>query len=199
MNSLWRRVIRPSYINNYIYKQVSSQRCVHNFMLKNINITSTVVKYPPIMLNSSRFKSKKQHAQDSDDEGDVQSDDSSLSRDSKVVKFNTTTMRTDVILKSALGVARNKIEQVFYESKIRVNGKKILKKSASVKVGDEVDVIKSVSPKNPDHLYVSRVEIINVAATEDNIVVTARRFKNLLIENYEKDPYKSGAVDPDTQ
>lgn len=68
-----------------------------------------------------------------------------------------------------------------------------------VRAGDEIDVIKTVSPKNPDHLYVQRVEILNVSATEDNIVVTARRFKSLLIENYEIDPYKSGAVDPDTQ
>lgn len=54
----------------------------------------------------------------------------------------------------------------------------------------EIDIIKSVSPKNPDHLYVSRVEILNIAAKEESIVVTARRFKTLLIENYENDPYK---------
>ncbi|KAL0881770.1 hypothetical protein ABMA27_001554 [Loxostege sticticalis] len=199
MNSLWRRLAKPSFVNNYLIRQGFTQRCVHNASLKNINITSTVVKFPPIVYNSVRFKSKKQSARDSDDEDEVFTDDSSLSKDSKVVKFNTTSMRTDVILKSALGVARNKIEQVFYESKIRLNGKKVLKKSVSVRAGDEIDVIKTVSPKNPDHLYVQRVEILNVSATEDNIVVTARRFKSLLIENYEIDPYKSGAVDPDTQ
>lgn len=67
-----------------------------------------------------------------------------------------------------------------------------------MRIGDEIDVIKSVSPQNPDHLYVSRVEIINVTAQEDNIVVTARRFKNLLIENYDSDPYKSGVVETET-
>lgn len=42
---------------------------------------------------------------DSDDETIVD-DDSSLSKDSKIIKFGTTSMRTDTILKSALGVAR---------------------------------------------------------------------------------------------
>lgn len=66
-----------------------------------------------------------------------------------------------------------------------------------VKVGDEIDVIKMISPKNPDHLYVARIEILNVAANEDNISVTARRFKNLLIENYEIDPYKASSSESD--
>lgn len=47
-----------------------------------------------------------------------------------------------------------------------------------------------VSPKNPDHIFVSRVEILNVAAKEESIQVTARRFKHLLIDNYESDPHK---------
>ncbi|XP_050349436.1 mitochondrial transcription rescue factor 1 [Nymphalis io] len=145
----------------------------------------------------SRSKSQKQTDLDSDDESDVFDDDISLSRDSKVVKITTTSLRADVVLKSALGIARNKIEKLFYESKIRVNGKKILKKSMPVKVDYELDVIKSVSPKNSDHLYISRVEILNITAKEESILVTARRFKTLLIENYENDPYKPSTSNED--
>ena len=44
---------------------------------------------------------------DSDDEIEAYDDvDLSLTKDSKVVKFNTTSLRTDAILKSALGIAR---------------------------------------------------------------------------------------------
>jgi RNA-binding protein YlmH len=53
-------------------------------------------------------------------------------------------MRIDLILKSGLNIARNKIELAFYENKIRKNGKKILKKSQSVAVGDEIDFIKGM-------------------------------------------------------
>ncbi|KAM3966949.1 mitochondrial transcription rescue factor 1 [Aphomia sociella] len=165
---------------------------------KNVNITSNLLHYHINNSPTLRFKSKKQNQHDSDDEIEDYNDDSSLKKDSKVMKFSTTSMRTDVILKSALGVARNKIEQIFYESKIRVNGNKILKKSAPVRIGDEIDVIKMVSPNNPEHLYVARVEILNVAAKEDSISITARRYKNLLIENYDDDPYKAGSTESDT-
>lgn len=43
---------------------------------------------------------------DSDDEEVDLDDDASLKKDSKVIKFNTTSLRTDLILKSALGIAR---------------------------------------------------------------------------------------------
>ncbi|KPJ02446.1 Uncharacterized protein C6orf203-like [Papilio xuthus] len=152
-----------------------------------------------VSYNIIRNKSKKQTDIDSDDEQEVfDEDDVSLSRDSKVVKFKTTSLRTDVVIKSALGVSRNKVEQVFYESKIRVNGKKIMKKSYTVKVGSEIDVIKSVSPQNPDHLYVARIEVLNIVPKEEDIAITVRRFKNLLIENYEDDPYKPSSANSDS-
>ncbi|XP_063545027.1 mitochondrial transcription rescue factor 1 [Cydia strobilella] len=191
MNPLWRCVAKPVLTNN-IRREVLNKFMSTTICSKYIGTTSLVPTqcqyYSPY--NTIRHKSKKQRAEESDDEVDTFDDDPSLSRDSKVVKFNTTSLRADLILKTALGVARNKIEQLFYESKIRVNGKKIVKKSLSVKIGDEIDIIKAVSPKNPDHLYISRIEVMNLAAKEETIVVTARRFKTLLIENYETDPYK---------
>lgn len=54
------------------------------------------------MLLKLRFQSQ----YDSDYEEVEFEDDSSLSKDSKVVKFSTTSMRTDVVLKSALTVSR---------------------------------------------------------------------------------------------
>lgn len=62
-----------------------------------------------------------------------------------------------------------------------------------VKVDFEIDIIKGISPKNPQHILVSRVEVLDITAKEESIVITVRRFKNLLINNYEKDPYKASA------
>lgn len=62
-----------------------------------------------------------------------------------------------------------------------------------VRIGDEIDVIKMVSPKNLEHLYVSRIEILDAAPKEESIEISARRFKNLLIENYEEDPHKGSS------
>ncbi|XP_048000015.1 mitochondrial transcription rescue factor 1 [Leguminivora glycinivorella] len=194
INPIWRCVTKPVLTNN-IRQEVLKKFISTTVCSKYIVTTSLVPNKCQFYwsYNTIRHKSKKQRAEESDDEGDTLDDDPSLSRDSKVVKFNTTSLRTDLILKTALGVARNKIEQLFYESKIRVNGKKIVKKSLSVKIGDEIDIIKTVSPKNSDHLYISRIEVMNLTAKEETIVVTARRFKTLLIENYETDPYKGTA------
>ncbi|XP_026731571.1 uncharacterized protein C6orf203 homolog [Trichoplusia ni] len=192
--SLYRRILNPTLMCR-VFRQETTKRFIQLCVYKDVNITSKLASvYPNHLFTSVRCKSKKSQY-DSDDEDIVPDDDSSLSRDSKVVKFSTTSMRTDVVLKSALTISRNKIEQMFYESKIRLNGKKVLKKSASVKLGDEVDVIKMVSPNNPDHLYVARVEIMNITPKEDSIQITARRFKHLLIDNYEADPHKVSAAE----
>lgn len=94
-------------------------------------------------------------------------------------------MRADLILKSAVGVARNKIETAFYENRIRINGKKILKKSLTVSIGDEIDLIKNESPVNHRHIVIARVIIISTVPREDGIFVTVQRFKSLTIEKYE--------------
>ncbi|XP_013141269.1 PREDICTED: uncharacterized protein C6orf203 homolog [Papilio polytes] len=193
MNSSWRSALP-------ILRQFTKQeiRLIPiRYIVNNLSVKKHLTAVSPVNVsyNVFRNKSKKQTNVDSDDEQEVfDEDDVSLSRDSKLVKFKTTSLRTDVVIKSALGVSRNKVEQVFYESKIRVNGKKIMKKSHMVKVGSEIDVIKSVSPHNPDHLYVARIEVLNIVPKEEDIAITVRRFKNLLIENYEDDPYKSSGV-----
>lgn len=86
----------------------------------------------------------------------------------------------------------SKVEALFYESKIRVNGQKLMKKSSPVQVEDEIDVIKGTSQMNPDHLVVQRVEVLATTPKDDGdgIWVTLRRHKSLIIENYEASPYK---------
>lgn len=89
------------------------------------------------------------------------------------------------------------METLFYESKIRVNGKKLLKKSSQVSVGDEIDVIKGISHMNPDHLIVQRIEVLSAKPKEesDGLLVKLRRNKSLVIENYEESPYNSRTED----
>lgn len=59
------------------------------------------------------------------------------------------------------------------------------KKSYSVEVGDEIDLVKGPSPNNPDFLVVSRVEVLSAKLDGDELQVKLRRFKNLLIDNYD--------------
>lgn len=102
----------------------------------------------------------------------------------KVLKLNIPSLRVDSILKSALGVSRNKIDVMFYENRFRLNGEKILKKSATASEGDEIDLIKNVSATNPEYLIVARVEVLSSVVKEENLSVSVRRYKSLTIENY---------------
>lgn len=54
-----------------------------------------------------------------------------------------------------------------------------------IKNGDEIDIIKEFSPLNPEHLIVSRIEILSIQPNSEDITVVMRRFKSLTIENYE--------------
>lgn len=60
-----------------------------------------------------------------------------------------------------------------------------MKKSHTLEVGDEVDLVKGPSSNNPDFLLVSRVEVISVKLDGDELEVKLKKFKNLLIDNYD--------------
>lgn len=50
----------------------------------------------------------------------------------QITKIRVQSLRCDLLLKSALNLGRSKIEAAFYEGKIRLNGRKINKKSVHV-------------------------------------------------------------------
>ncbi|XP_005176695.1 mitochondrial transcription rescue factor 1 [Musca domestica] len=133
------------------------------------------------LTKSHQKYNKKDVESDSEDEEETEFKDE---RDSKVVKAKVNSLRADLILKAGLGMARNKVENIFYESRIRVNGKKLQKKSVQLHDGDEIDVIRGFSQTNPSHLIVSRVIILSEAEREEGFSVQLRRYKSLLIENY---------------
>ncbi|KFB47483.1 AGAP001007-PA-like protein [Anopheles sinensis] len=152
-----------------------------------------------------RKKSKKSGKRESRNEDDLDDDEPEHDRgdayeDMVSDKYNRTTkvvvtsMRADVLLKAGLDIARNKVDTLFYGSKIRLNGKKLTKKSTTVDVDDEIDVVRGPSPSNPNHLIVSRVEILSVTPRAENIAVVIRRNKSLTIENY-----SDGAYDGDQE
>ncbi|XP_058821332.1 mitochondrial transcription rescue factor 1 [Topomyia yanbarensis] len=173
----------------------------HHRSYVGLAVTSTEVLHNQ-NIQLLRFKSKKANrkeqsggAHEKDEDDDDDDDDHQLDaydelvtdKHTKLVKTSVSSLRADLILKAGLGIARNKVENLFYESKIRVNGRKLLKKSTVLDVGDEIDVVKGTSPTNPDHLIVSRVEILGVTPKSESISVNLRRHKSLIIENYETD------------
>ncbi|KAJ8938678.1 hypothetical protein NQ318_004478 [Aromia moschata] len=146
----------------------------------------------PGNLQICRFKSKgdksNQKSQVSDSETDKYSDDDFLEniqdKNARSLKVGSNLTASGAIIKAGLGLSRNKIELIFYESKIRLNGAKVLKKSTRISEGDEIDIIKGVNVNNPDFWTVARIEVISFAPKEESISVKLRRCKSLTVENY---------------
>lgn len=133
--------------------------------------------------------SQKQNDDDDDTEDEDEDEDMKLETgsDFRELKARVPSLRIDAILKSGLNMSRNKVESAFYDSRIRINGKKLLKKSQQCHMGDEIDVIKIVARDNPNNLYVSRVVVValgDTAEDEEKVTVKLRRYPNLLVECY---------------
>ncbi|XP_065364876.1 mitochondrial transcription rescue factor 1 [Calliphora vicina] len=163
----------------------SATQLPFNATTRNVFISCRLEKY-------NRKSGAKDAESDSEDEAGPEFKDE---RDSKVVKTKVNSLRADLLLKAGLGIARNKIENIFYESRIRINGKKLAKKSVQLNEGDEIDVIRGFSQQNPSHLVVSRVVILSSSEREEGYSVNLRRYKSLLVENYAGvNAFKSSAV-----
>ncbi|XP_045108608.1 mitochondrial transcription rescue factor 1-like [Portunus trituberculatus] len=137
---------------------------------------------------------EKYHQLRSDDDEDF-TDDEDEDEDMKLetgsdfreLKARVPSLRIDAILKSGLNMSRNKVESAFFDSRIRINGKKLLKKSQQCHMGDEIDVIKAVARDNANNLYVSRVVVMalgHMAEDDEKVTVKLRRYPNLLVECY---------------
>ncbi|GFO03609.1 chromosome 6 open reading frame 203 [Plakobranchus ocellatus] len=102
---------------------------------------------------------------DSDEDDSLANDDFDAPAKFKVMKIHTPSMRTDAIVNSALDVARNRLEEIFYGPGLLLNGAKMLKKSIKMEEGDYVDL---VMDRMEDQLKVKRVKVIKIYSGKTN-------------------------------
>lgn len=134
-----------------------------------------------------RYKRKQDDTDDDEDDDEDEDMKLETGSDFRELKARVPSLRIDAILKSGLNMSRNKVETAFYDSRIMINGKKLLKKSQQCHMGDEIDVIKSVARDNPNNLYVSRVVVValgDMAEDDEKVTVKLRRYPSLLVECY---------------
>ncbi|KAK4010742.1 hypothetical protein OUZ56_019875 [Daphnia magna] len=162
--------------------------------------------YQRALKHTSKFSRGKEGKEQPIDKNDEEDDDSTTDiteldpeilsdvdgKDVKIVKKKVNSLRLDSLLKAGLGTAKNKIDTAFYESKIRVNGEKLFKKSKRMETGDEIDLIKGPNVINPAFLDVGRVVILKAdyASDLEKVTVVLKRYRLLTIENY-PNPYKT--------
>ncbi|XP_074104125.1 mitochondrial transcription rescue factor 1 [Cotesia typhae] len=190
INSIYRIQLLSSHSNNDINNELNNiqprflRRELSNKFLLPHNLDCWVIK---------RWKSKKQklssqNQDDSDDEkGDVDDEIESIvagNKNNKVITAHVSSMRIDAVVKAGMGIARNKAETALYESKLRINGQKVLKKGLQVGLEDEIDYIQGPSPKNPNFLIVTRLTVLDASDHPEGYKLKLLREKSLTIENY---------------
>ncbi|XP_028653464.2 mitochondrial transcription rescue factor 1 [Erpetoichthys calabaricus] len=122
----------------------------------------------------------------SDYEDEPQSDPN-LPKDFKDLEKSVQSFRYDFVMKAGLDIARNKVEDAFYASKLRLNGQKLIKKSKTVKIGDTLDLVLA-EDKDEDTATVMRVvvkKILGETAESEKYKVVLRRWKNLKVTKEE--------------
>uniref|UniRef100_A0A1A8MFT2 Chromosome 6 open reading frame 203 n=1 Tax=Nothobranchius pienaari TaxID=704102 RepID=A0A1A8MFT2_9TELE len=134
---------------------------------------------------SSRATQEEEEEEDEDEadseDSDYEDDDPNLPKDYKDMEKYVQSFRYDLILKSGLDIARNKVEDAFYSNKLYLNGQKLIKKSKSVKVGDTLDLVLSEN-KEANTVTLTRVilrKVLGESKDGDKHKVSMRRWKCL--------------------
>ncbi|XP_028994754.1 mitochondrial transcription rescue factor 1 isoform X2 [Betta splendens] len=114
------------------------------------------------------------------EDSDYEAEDPTLPKDYKDMEKYVQSFRYDVVMKAGLDIARNKIEDAFYNNKLRLNGQKLIKKSKTVKVGDTLDLVLSENQEE-NTVTLMRVimrKVLGESSTE-KYKVAIRRWKCL--------------------
>ncbi|XP_025892429.1 uncharacterized protein C6orf203 homolog [Nothoprocta perdicaria] len=139
--------------------------------------------------SSKSSKRNKQTLQQEEEEEEEESeaeeeldDDPDIVKNYKDLEKVVQSLRYDVIMKSGLDIARNKVEDAFYNNELRLNGEKLWKKSRTVKIGDTLDLLVG-EDKETGTAVVMRVVLKKVSdkTESEKYKVILRRWKNLKV------------------
>lgn len=160
-----------------------------------------------LSIHQRRFKkggrgAQKKGDESSDDEAgdsdsDVEVEDDLVPKGYTDLVINVNSLRLDTILKGGYKFSKAKIEEAFYDSRIRVNGYKAPKKSETMGSQDVIDFILGRNAENHEFLDVVRIEIKDVpdiTSGTGRVKLPIRRYNKLTIQNYEEDAYEGSLL-----
>ncbi|KAK3596614.1 hypothetical protein CHS0354_035894 [Potamilus streckersoni] len=180
---------RYRHQNKYVCKscQISFHRKFHVLLPREIETMQKFgsARFESLVINR-RYKSKSKQKKDKvveeedseseeEEETDEEIDNMVFEEDYdapmnyKQIKVNVKSLRADSILGSGLNIPRNKLDEYFYQSSLRLNSVKLLKKSKQVDEGDFLDL---VVEKTDNILKVKRVRLMKILK---NTTSTGRR------------------------
>ncbi|XP_072750822.1 uncharacterized protein [Anoplolepis gracilipes] len=171
----------------YVRNSLLPNLLTYNSSIKEYNIQNQYNLYLVKRFKSNRKKTDtKKSIEDEDSDVEQEENEEEAPVGSKILTINVSSLRLDTVSKVGFKLSRNKIEEAFYASKFRVNGKKVFKKSMEVEVGNEIDIVSHRNLDNPAFLIVNRIVILSMSSTPNSVRIKLSIDKNLLIEDYEE-------------
>uniref|UniRef100_A0A023G4F2 Putative conserved secreted protein n=1 Tax=Amblyomma triste TaxID=251400 RepID=A0A023G4F2_AMBTT len=136
----------------------------------------------------SRKGAAKDEVEEEEDEDEDEEEEGTEYGDNERTAF-VSSLRIDSIMKAGVNMPKMKVLECIYNGSIRLNGQKVVKKSAQVSVGDDVDYVLGFTANNPNLMEVNRVTLLS---TDHDRVTDRGRFqvrlrcqRRLVIEKYD--------------
>ena len=147
----------------------------------------------------SKATQQEEESDDEEEEQKVKDDIVGTGYSDHTVSCNS--LRIDAVAKAVTNLPRNLVEQAFLDGRLRLNGFKITRKAEWVTPSDQFDLIKGRNRDNPELLDVTRMEVLSIPdsglESAGKIKVRIRKFKQLVIPNYEEEPWQGTSLSED--
>ncbi|XP_035176011.1 mitochondrial transcription rescue factor 1 [Oxyura jamaicensis] len=161
------------------------KRCALRLSPEYISVLSLRNKSSKSSKRNRQTVQEEEEEEEDEEESDLEDtfeNDPSVVKDYKDLEKVVQSLRYDVIMKAGLDVARNKVEDAFYNNELRLNGEKLWKKSRTVKIGDTLDLLVG-EDKQTGTAVVMRVVLKKVSdkTESEKYKVILRRWKNLKV------------------
>ncbi|XP_071597329.1 mitochondrial transcription rescue factor 1 [Heliangelus exortis] len=187
----WRR----SIFCNCQASTVNYRRCFSFSPVKKlcaVRLSPEYISVPSLRNKSTKSSKRSRQTVQEEEEEDEEEEESDLEdeyeddpyvvKDYKDLEKVVQSLRYDVVMKAGLDMARNKVEDAFYNNELRLNGEKLWKKSRTVKIGDTLDLIVG-EDKETGAAVVMRVVLKKVSnkTESEKYKIILRRWKNLKV------------------
>ncbi|XP_013031105.1 mitochondrial transcription rescue factor 1 [Anser cygnoides] len=161
------------------------KRCALRLSPEYISVLSLRNKSSKSSKRNRQTVQEEEEEEEDEEESDLEDtfeNDPNIVKDYKDLEKVVQSLRYDVIMKAGLDVARNKVEDAFYNNELRLNGEKLWKKSRTVKIGDTLDLLVG-EDKETGTAVVMRVVLKKVSnkTESEKYKVILRRWKNLKV------------------
>lgn len=164
---------------------------------QNILVTKRYKKSKKAGSNKSIGDEIDQKEDDDDDDDELENENPLLVDDilgggdsAQTQDVDVNSLRLDSVAKSVFRMTRAKIEELYYNGSIYINGEHPSKKSCDISEGDEIDIVRQINPEDHTMVDIKRVQILKLpdkASETGRMKLKVSKVMELSIKNPDRD------------